>query len=153
MYDRPVGLGHAQVGADTFLRPQKPGAGLEISRLVVGDTKLREPLPDLSCIENFVGDPVLLRYRDGICKNPSTCVIDDFAALEMISPPQDVRSDAPDSRSSSRHNSCERIASGVYCAPSPIARRVMRVSPWLEPIACGGEKRSIPRTRLPRLAR
>src|ERR1700694_866738 len=70
MYDGPMGLGHAQVGEDTFLRPQKPGAGLEISRLVVGDTKLREPLPDLSCIENFVGDPVLLRRRDGVCKKP-----------------------------------------------------------------------------------
>src|ERR1700694_3321919 len=70
MYDGPMGLGHAQVGTDTFLRPQKPGAGLEISRLVGGDAKLGEPLPDLSRIENFVGDSVLLRRRDGVCKKP-----------------------------------------------------------------------------------
>jgi hypothetical protein len=68
MYDGPVGLGHAQVGADAFLRPQNARAGLEISRLVVGDVELREPLPDLSRIENFVADPVLLRRRDGVCK-------------------------------------------------------------------------------------
>src|SRR5205085_6818287 len=41
---------------------------------------------------------------------------------------------------------------GTYASPSPIALRVMRVSPPEEPKACGGSKRSIPSTRAPRAA-
>ena len=37
-------------------------------------------------------------------------------------------------------------------APSPLARRVTLVSPWLEPRSCGGENRSMPTARMPRLA-
>ena len=46
----------------------------------------------------------------------------------------------------------ERRTSGVYCSPSPIATRVMRVSPCEEPSACGGEYWSMPSTLAPRLA-
>ena len=69
-----------------------------------------------------------------------------FAALEMMSAPLVVNSERPVLRSSALQISCERTASGVYCAPSPIASRVIRVSPCDEPSPCGGENRSMPRT-------
>ena len=56
------------------------------------------------------------------------------------------------SRSISRHSSCERRASGTYSRPSPIATRVIRVSPCVDPHACGGAYWSIPMTETPRAA-
>ena len=44
----------------------------------------------------------------------------------------------------------ERRMKGIYISPSPIDCRVMRVSPWLDPIVCGGSKRSMPSARAPR---
>ncbi len=63
-----------------------------------------------------------------------------------------VSSSAPLSRSISRHSSCERRASGTYSRPSPIARRVIRVSPCVDPQAWGGTYWSIPMTETPRAA-
>ena len=67
----------------------------------------------------------------------------------IISPPHSTRSSSPVSASIARHSSCERLTSGTYRAPSPIASRVIRVSPWVEPNVCGGVHRSMPSTSAP----
>ena len=60
-------------------------------------------------------------------------------ALDMaMRHPDRVRSLTPACCSIWRQRSCERRTSGTYSGPSPIARRVILVSPWVEPYTCGG---------------
>ena len=67
-----------------------------------------------------------------------------------MSPPLSWKSLRPVCASKSRQISLLRRTKGMYISPSAMALRVMRVSPWLEPIVCGGSKRSMPRTVAPR---
>src|SRR3974390_1684642 len=58
----------------------------------------------------------------------------------------------PVAASSSSQIALERRTSGTNSRPSPMACRVMRVSPCDEPWSCGGENRSIPTAFAPSLA-
>ena len=104
-------------------------------------------------VSNSCGTSCRLAASMVVCrKSALPWVLARLPLPEMTNSPFCTSRDFPVRCSSARQISFERRASGVYCTPSPQASRVMRVSPWLEPKACGGVNWSRPRTLAPRLA-
>ena len=142
-------LSQAELGRDTMFRAQETGGVFKISDLVPVERKLRELLLDLAGIQtrclipNFAAALIVV-FRKSVFPCSGCSPADD-----IISPPVMVMRSAPVSLSSSRQISYERSANGTNCSPSPIACRVIRVSPYEDPNECGGAYLSIPITLAP----
>ena len=135
MQRRAVLFSQRQLHAHALFRPHEAGAGLEIapdssSAILNWGNRLRIWVASqTSCgIEYFFGGRD--RIREKVVAVTLGCL---RLAGQDEAQPVVVSSVRPVSRSSARQISCDRIASGEYCVPSPMPRRVIRVSPCVEP--------------------
>ena len=132
-----------------MFRAQETGGVFKISDLVPVERKLRELFLDLAGIENSMFDPKL---SGGIDRRVQEIGV---SMQRMFTGDLHYQSACDGQEICSRlafqlaPNLDERSANGTNCSPSPIACRVIRVSPLEDPNECGGAYLSIPITLAP----